>query len=159
MNEKHLRQQLASFLGWGDAHLDWPEALKHFPAKLRGERPRGAPHSAWELLEHVRIAQWDILEFSRDRKHVSPDFPSGYWPKTPAPPSIAAWEKSMRGFFHDRKEMQKLVANPQTDLFAPISHGSEQTILREALLVADHNAHHLGQFILLRQLLGCWPVG
>jgi len=156
MDEKALREQLRKVVAWGDAHVDWPEALENFPAKLRGVRPAGAEHSAWELLEHARIAQWDILEFSRNPKHVSPDFPSGYWPKSAAPPNAAAWEKSVRAFLRDRREMQKLVANPATDLFARIPHGSGQTILREALLIADHNAYHLGQLILLRRLLGAW---
>jgi hypothetical protein len=156
MDETLLRKHIQNFLGWHEAHVDWPGALKSFPVKLRGVRPKGAPHSAWELLEHVRIAQWDILEFSRNPKHVSPDFPSGYWPRSAAPPNAAAWEKSAKAFFRDRKEMQVLVADPKTDLVAPIPHGSGQTILREALLVADHNAHHLGQFILLRRLLGAW---
>jgi hypothetical protein len=156
MNEKALREQLRKILGWHDAHLDWPGALKGFPAKLRGVRPPGAAHSAWELLEHVRIAQWDILEFSRNPKHISPDFPAGYWPKSPAPPSAAAWERSVQAFFRDRRAMQKLVTSPKTDLFAPIPHGSGQTILREALLVANHNSYHLGQIVLLRRLLGAW---
>ena len=157
MNETPLREQLARFLGWGEAHVDWAKAVRGFPAKLRGVRPKGAPHSAWELLEHVRIAQWDILEFSRNSKHVSPDFPSGYWPWTAAPPNATAWEKSVRAFLRDRKEIQALVANARTDLFATIPHGSGQTILREALLIADHNSHHLGQFILIRRLLSAWP--
>ena len=156
MDEKALREQLRKVVAWGDAHVDWPEALRGFPAKLRGVRPPGAEHSAWELLEHVRIAQWDILEFSRNPKHVSPDFPSGYWPRSGALPSAAAWEKSLKAFFRDRREMQKLVASPKTDLFAPIAGGSGQTVLREALLIADHNAYHLGQFIMLRRLLGAW---
>jgi hypothetical protein len=156
MNEKALRHQLAQSLGWGDAHVDWPEALAGFPPRLRGVRPEGAPHSAWELLEHVRIAQWDILEFSRNPKHVSPDIPEGYWPKTAAPPNSAAWTKSVNAFFRDRKAFQKLVLDPKTDLLARIPHGSGQTVLREILLAADHNAHHLGQFILIRRLLGAW---
>lgn len=156
MDEKVLREQLRQFIAWGDAHLDWPEALAGFPVKLRGVRPKGAPHSAWELLEHVRIAQWDILEFSRDPKHVSPDFPAGYWPKSAAPSSPAAWTKSVKAFLRDRKAFQRLVMDPKTDLLARIPHGSGQTVLREALLAADHNAHHLGQFILVRRLLGAW---
>jgi len=156
MDDKALREQLREVIAWGDAHVDWPEALKGFPARLRGVRPQGAPHSAWELLEHVRIAQWDILEFSRNPKHVSPDFPAGYWPESPAPPSPGAWTKSVNAFLRDRKAFQRLVADPKTDLFAPIPHGSGQTILREILLAADHNAHHLGQFILVRRLLGAW---
>jgi DinB superfamily len=156
MNEKALREQLRKVVAWGDAHVDWPEALRDFPAKLRGVRPPGAEHSAWELLEHARIAQWDILEFSRNPKHVSPDFPSGYWPRSAAPPSTAAWQKSVKALLRGRREMQKLVASPRTDLFAPIAGGSGQTVLREALLIADHSAYHLGQFILLRRLLGAW---
>ena len=157
MNEKALREQLRKVIAWGDAHVDWPEALKAFPAKLRGVRPPGAEHSAWELLEHVRIAQLDILEFSRNPKHVSPEFPAGYWPAGAAPPSASAWEKSVQSFLRARREMQKLVTSPRTDLFAPIAGGSGQTVLREALLIADHNAYHLGQFVLLRRLLGAWP--
>ena len=156
MNEKLLRRQLAQSLAWGDAHLDWPQALEGFPPELRGVRPKGAPHSAWELLEHVRIAQWDILEFSRNPKHVSPDFPAGYWPRSAAPPSPAAWSNSVKTFLRDRKDFQQLVTDPKTDLFARIPHGSGQTILREVLLAADHNSHHLGQFILVRRLLGAW---
>ena len=156
MDEKILREQLRKALSWSEGHVDWKTALAGLPAKSRGQKPEGAPHSAWELLEHVRIAQWDILEFSRNPKHVSPDFPSGYWPETPAPPNDAAWEKSIKSFQSDLEAMGKLVADPKTDLAAPIPHGSGQTILREALLLVDHNAYHLGQFVLLRRLLGTW---
>ena len=157
MDEKILRDCLRRAMDWHEAHADWKAALKDFPVKLRGTRPKGAPYSAWELLEHARIATWDILEFSRDAKHVSPDWPGGYWPKKPAPPNAAAWEKSIKSLKHDLEEMGKLVTDPKTDLLAPIPHGSGQTILREALLIADHNAYHLGQIILVRRLLGCWP--
>jgi hypothetical protein len=156
MDERTLREHLRKALSWSEGHVDWKTALAGLPAKSRGQKPAGAPHSAWELLEHVRIAQWDILEFSRNPKHVSPDFPSGYWPETPVPPNDAAWEKSVRSFQSDLEAMEKLVADPKTDLAAPIPHGSGQTILREALLLADHNAYHLGQFVLLRRLLGNW---
>jgi hypothetical protein len=157
MDEEALRDYLRRFLSWHEAHLDWKASLKDFPEKLRGTRPPGAPHSAWELLEHLRIATHDILEFSRDAKHVSPDWPVGYWPEKPAPPNAAAWEKSVKALEHDLEEMGKFVANPKTDLFAKIPHGSGQTIFREALLIADHNAYHLGQLVLVRRLLGCWP--
>lgn len=157
MDEKSLRDYLRRFLSWHEAHLDWKAALKDFPAKHRGTRPHGAPHSAWELLEHMRLATHDILEFSRDAKHVSPEWPSGYWPAKPAPPSAAAWDKSVKALEHDLEEMGKLVADAKIDLFARIPHGSGQTILREALLIADHNAYHLGQLVLVRRLLGCWP--
>lgn len=157
MDEKLLRDYLRRFLDWHEAHADFKAALKDFPAKDRGKRPPGCPHSGWELLEHMRIATHDILEFSRNPKHVSPDWPSGYWPKKPEPPSAAAWDKSVEALKHDLAEMGKLAADPKTDLLARIPHGSGQTILREALLIADHNAYHLGQFVLVRRLLGCWP--
>ncbi|HXW54194.1 MAG TPA: DinB family protein [Candidatus Cybelea sp.] len=156
MNERALRDQLRKALGWGEAHLTWKNALAGVPPEARGKRPVGAPHSLWELLEHARIAQRDILEFSRNPKHVSPDFPSGYWPKTTAPSSDAAWKKSATEFFADMDAMGQLVADPRTDLLSAIPHGSGQTILREALLLADHNSYHLGQFVLVRRLLGYW---
>ncbi len=157
MDEKVLRDYLRRFLDWHEAHADFNAAFKDFPVKDRGTRPPGLPYSAWELLEHMRIATHDILEFSRDAKHKSPEWPSGYWPKNSAPPSAATWDKSVKTLEKDLQEMGKLVTNPKTDLLARIPHGSGQTILREALLIADHNAYHLGQFILVRRLLSCWP--
>ena len=157
MIEKQLREHLAKLLAGKQAHLDWKAAFAGVPPKLRGVRPAGALHSLWELLEHMRIAQWDILEFSRHAKHVSPDWPGGYWPVSPEPVGPRAWEKSLRTFSRDLQAMKKLAANPKTDLFTRIPHGSGQTILREALLVADHNAYHLGQFIIVRRALGAWP--
>ena len=156
MKDTALRQHLVNLLLSEGAHLDLEQSLADLPAKLRGAKPPGAPHSAWQLLEHMRIAQWDILEFSRNPKHVTPEWPEGFWPKNPEPPSPAAWRESVNGFERDREAMKKLVLNPSTDLFAKIPHGSGQTILREALLVADHNAYHVGQLILLRRLLGAW---
>jgi hypothetical protein len=156
MDEKIVREHLRKLLLWHDAHLDWKAALSGFPAEQRGLKPEGAPHTAWELLEHVRIAQWDILEFCRDPMHVSPDWPAGYWPKSPAPHNSVSWEVSLKSFQHDTEEMGRLVTDPKTDITAPIPHGSGQTILREALLLADHNSYHLGQVILLRRLLGSW---
>ena len=107
----------------------------------------------------MRIAQWDILQFSLDAAHVSPDFPGGYWPKSQTPPSTRAWNESIKAFHKDLEAMIALVENPSTDLFARIPHGTGQTVLREALLIADHNAYHLGQFVLLRRILGAWPNG
>jgi hypothetical protein len=155
-NDKALRQHVLSLLKGGNAHVDFDSAFKDFPTELRGKRPKGTQHSPWEVLEHLRIAQWDILEFSRNPQHKSPDFPEGYWPRTPAPPDEAAWEKSIRSFRKDLKAMCDLVADESTDLFAKIPHGDGQTILREALLTADHNAYHLGEAVLLRRLLGAW---
>lgn len=154
---KEVRNNLAKYLDWHEAHADLKSALKDFPENLRGKRPSGAPHSAWELLEHMRISTHDILEFSRDAKYESPDWPAGYWPAKPEPPSAAAWDKSVKALEHDLEEMRKFVANSKTDLFGKISHGTGQTVFREVLLIADHNAYHLGQFVLVRRLLGCWP--
>lgn len=155
-DDKASRQHLLYLLRGGGAHLDFEAAIAGLPVKLRGVKPEGLPFTPWRLLEHMRIAQWDILEFSRNPKHVSPKFPGGYWPEGDAPPDATAWEKSVKAFRHDLRAMQALVANPSTDLFAPIPHGDGQTVLREALLVADHNAYHLGQFVMLRRLLGAW---
>ena len=151
-----VREQVIKLLAGGQAHVTLEDAVKNFPAKLRGVKPKGVPHTAWELLEHIRIALWDILEFSRDAKHVSPSWPEGYWPKTQKPPSDAAWKKSVAAIRKDLAAMQKLVGNPKTDLNANIPHGTGQTVLREALLVADHNAYHIGQLLLVRRLLGAW---
>jgi hypothetical protein len=154
--DRVLRDHLLYLLKGGGAHLSFDKAVAGLPPNLRGVRPRGVPHSAWRLVEHMRIAQWDILEFCRNPKHVSPEFPEGYWPAGDAPPSAAAWTKSLAGFRADLKAMQDLVANPATNLYAKIPHGDGQTILREALLVADHNAYHLGQLVVVRRLLSAW---
>ena len=145
-----------SLLSGKGAHADFDAAIKNLPVALRGKRPKGAQHSPWELLEHMRIAQWDILEFSRDGKHVSPKWPEGYWPPKPAPPNDQAWSKSVKAFRADLQSMIDLVSDEATDLYAKIPHGDGQTILREALLVADHNSYHLGAMIVVRRLLGAW---
>jgi hypothetical protein len=151
-----LRTHVLELLRGGHAHADFDKTVANLPANLRGKKVKGAPHTAWQLLEHMRIAQRDILEFSRNPKHVSPHWPAGYWPKTEAPPNAAAWTNSIRSFRADLKSMVKLVASKNTDLLARLPHGDGQTILREALLVTDHNAYHLGQLLLLRRLLGAW---
>jgi hypothetical protein len=153
-----LRQHLLDLLRGRNAHADFDTVMADFPSRLRGVKPTGAPHTGWQLLEHMRIAQSDILEFSRDAKHKSPPWPEGYWPKTEAPPSAASWNNSLRSFRSDLRAMAKLVADKKTDLFARIPHGTGQTILRETLLVADHNSYHLAQIVLLRRLLGTWKA-
>src|SRR5215469_2927204 len=154
--DQSLRQNLEYLISGGGAHAKFEDVIKGIPAKLRGTKPKGFPHSAWMLVEHMRIAQRDILEFSRDRNHKSPNWPEGYWPKSAEPPSAAAWNKSIEQFRTDQKAMLDLVADPKTDLFAKIPWGDGQTILREALLVADHNAYHLAQIVDVRRLLGAW---
>jgi hypothetical protein len=155
-HEQSLRKHLLELLAGGSAHARFDDVVKGLPAKFRGMKPARFPHTPWMLLEHLRLAQWDILEFSRNGKHDSPEWPGGYWPKTEGPANAASWNKSVGQFRRDLKAMQSLVANPKTDLFARIPWGDGQTILREALLVADHNAYHLGQLLDLRRLLGTW---
>lgn len=151
-----LREHLLSLLRGGNAHLDFDTAVADLPPALRGAKPPGQPFTPWRLVEHMRITQWDILEFIRSAEHISPPFPSGYWPEGDAPPDAAAWDRSLEAFRADREALEQLVADPATDLFARIPHGTGQTILREALVVADHTAYHLGQLVLLRRLLGAW---
>ncbi len=155
-HDKILREQLAKVIDWNDAHADFHAAVDDFPSELRGHVPEGFPHSAWQLLEHIRLALWDILEFSRNARHKSPAWPDGYWPKSAAPPTADAWDESVKAVVEHVDAMRKLVTDPSRDLFAPLPHGTGQTLLREALLVADHNAYHLGQLVLVRRALGTW---
>ena len=154
MKNSPLQQHLLNLLSGKGAHLDFEEAIRGVAPELRGKKIKGAPHTIWQLLEHMRIAQWDILEFSRNAKHVSPKWPEGYWPDSAAPPSDAAWKKSVAAFRGDLEAMKQLVAGAdERQLYAHIPHGDGQTLLREALLVGDHNAYHLGQLVFLRKML------
>lgn len=157
LQDRLVRQYVLDLLQGGGAHVKFDQVISGIPAKLRGSKVAGIPHSPWMLLEHMRIAQSDILEFSRDRKHVSPEWPEGYWPESEAPPSAASWTGSVKKFRADLQAMANLVKNPKTDLFAKIPWGDGQTIMREALLIADHNAYHLAQLVDIRRLLGIWP--
>jgi hypothetical protein len=154
--DQPLRDHLLELLRGGHGHATFDKAIKDLPANLRGAKAPSLAHTIWQLLEHLRLAQWDILEFSRDPNHVSPDFPKGYWPETAAPPDDAAWETSVESFRRDLQAMQDLVADPKTDLFAKLPWGDGQTVLREAMLTADHNAYHVGQIVSTRQALGGW---
>ena len=155
--DKALREHVIYLLEGGGAHAKFDEVIAGIAPKLLGQKPSGLPHSLWMLLEHLRMAQWDILEFSRNPKHASPEWPEGYWPKTEAPPKAAGWNASVKKFRQDLRAMLDLVKDPKTDLFARIPWGDGQTVLREALLLADHNAYHLGQMLDVRRLLGAWP--
>lgn len=157
-NDRALRRHLLSLLSEENAHLSFEKAVANFPVELCGLKPEGVPYSAWQILEHLRIAQWDILEFSRNARHVSPKWPEGYWPPSDMPHDETAWQESVKAFRADLNGLENLVKNPSTDLFARIPHGDGQTILREALLVADHNAYHIGQLVMLRRLLGAWAA-
>jgi hypothetical protein len=157
MKNSPLQPHLLDLLSFKGVHAGFDEAVRGLAPASRGKKIKGVPHTEWQLLEHMRIAQWDILEFSRDAKHVSPKWPEGYWPESATPPSDAAWKKSILSFRRDLDEMKKLVANAdEEELYARIPHGDGQTLLREALLVADHNSYHLGQLVLVRKMLGTW---
>ncbi len=157
MSDSDLRRHLVDLLQSRGAHADFDAAVHGFPAELRGVRPAGHAHTPWQLLEHLRIAQWDILDFCRNGDHASPDWPAGYWPETEAPPGGGAWERSVEAFRADLAAMCDLVRDPATDLYARIPWGDGQTVLREALLTADHNAYHVGQLVTLRRALDAWP--
>jgi hypothetical protein len=154
--DQSLRDHLQELLRGGHGHATFDKAIKDLPAELRGAKAPELPHTVWQLVEHLRIAQWDLLEFSRDKSHVSPDWPKGYWPETEAPADDAAWEQSVASFHRDLQSMQDLVADPKTDLFAKIPWGDGQTVLRETMLTADHNAYHVAQIVSTRQVLGAW---
>ena len=144
---------MISLLDGGNAHITFDDFINDFPGDKCGQRVKGLPYTAWQVLEHMRIAQWDILEFSRNASHVSPEWPKGYWPAENETGEAARWDESGKRFRKDLQEMIDLVSDPATDLFASIPHGSGQTILREALLVADHNSYHLGVLLAIRRLL------
>jgi hypothetical protein len=156
-NEQSLRQHLIELLEGGHAHAPFDNAVAHFPLDRIGSRPEGAVHSAWQILEHMRIAQNDILGFSLSAEHVSPRWPEGYWPAGAAPESESRWGESVRAFRKDLAEFVSLIRDPGQDLFKKLPWGSGQTLLREAMLIADHNSYHLGELVLMRRLLGVWP--
>lgn len=157
-NEKLLRQYIVKLLKTDGAHADFAAAVRDMPLDLRGKKPKGAEHSPWEVLEHLRITQGDALEFIRNANHVELEFPAGYWPHAPVPPNDGSWEKSVNAFCADLAAIIELVQDESTDLLAAIPHGDGKTILREVLMVADHNAYHLGELVLLRRLLGAWTT-
>jgi hypothetical protein len=155
-HDQSLRQHLLDLLSKGNAHATYDDIVKDLPENLRGAKASNLPHTPWMLLEHLRIAQEDILDFSRNKNYKSREWPKEYWPATEAPPDVKAWDHSIKQFHADLKAIQNLVTDENTDLFAKIPWGDGQTILREALLVADHNAYHLGQLLDVRRALGAW---
>ena len=155
-DERALRAQLVKLLDFEEAHVGFDRAVKGIPARLRGKLPQGAEQSLWQLVEHLRITQADILEFCRSSTYKEKQWPADYWPKRLGPRSGKAWTQSIAAYRRDRKAMQRLAANTRIDLLAAIPHGTGQTYLREILLVADHNAYHIGQIVALRRRLGIW---
>jgi hypothetical protein len=154
--DQSLRNHLIELLDGAQAHATFDNVIADFPAKARGETPKGLPHSAWMLLEHMRLSQWDIFDFSRNPKYKPLKWPDNYWPNSASPADTKAWDNSVKSYHEDLDAMKDLVRDAKTDLFAQIPWGEGQTILREALLVADHNSHHLAQLIDVRRLLGIW---
>jgi hypothetical protein len=151
-----LRQLLQKVLAWEDAHVGFDRAVADVPPNLRGRQPQGLPYSLWQLVEHLRLAQHDILDFCRNPNYREMKWPDDYWPSAPEPPSAAAWDKSISDYKVDRKALEQMAADTKLDLGGTIPHGSGQTYLRELFLIADHNAYHVGQIVLVRRLLGCW---
>lgn len=151
-----LREQLAKVLAWHEAHATFDNAVEGFPPELRGQVPDGLPYSGWQLLEHLRITQHDILDFSRNPRYEEMEWPADYWPDAPAPPDEGAWDRSVADYRADRQALQEMARDPSVDLFATIPHGSGQTYLREILLAADHAAYHVGELVAVRRLLGAW---
>jgi hypothetical protein len=158
MKDAPLRTQLVNVLAWHDAHVDFDGAIADLPSALRGRVPTGSPYSIWQLVEHLRIAQHDILDFCVNPSYTEMHWPEDYWPKQ-ASPSDGEWDKALAAYHTDLAAMQALVQDETIDLFAKIPHGSGQTYLREALLIADHAAYHIGQIVLVRRMLGDWKKG
>ena len=151
-----LREHLGRLLAWEDAHAGFDSAIKDLPPAHRATVPKGLPYSAWQLIEHLRITQHDILDFCVNADYKEKEWPRDYWPASAEPPSAKAWDESVRQYRGDRQKLQELAADPAIDLAATIPHGTGQTYLRELLLVADHTSYHVGQLVLLRRLLGDW---
>lgn len=151
-----LRDQLRKLLDWEDAHVNFDRAIEGLPATLRGVKPEGLPYSIWQLVEHLRIVQYDILDFCINAGYEEHAFPDDYWPKTVEPPSAEAWDDSLAELRRDREALAALAGDPKLDLFAKIPHGSGQTYLREFVLVADHTAYHVGEIVAIRRMLGAW---
>jgi hypothetical protein len=156
-HDQQLRQQLAKALDWGEAHADFRTVVDDFPLDLRGEVPPGFTHSAWELLEHLRISLRDIVEFTRDARHKSPPWPLGYWPLSPLPPQEEAWDQCVSSILDSLEDMRALVLDRARPLLEPFPRSQGQTLMREVLLAIDHNAYHLGQIVQVRQALKAWP--
>jgi len=154
-----IRAAIAGLLDWEDAHAGLEKVVSGLPASLQGKAPPGLPYSPWQLLEHIRLTQHDILDFCLNPDYQEPHWPDDYWPKSPSPPSADAWEKSVAGFRKDREALKRMALNESVDLLEKVPAGEKQTYLRELLLVADHTAYHLGELVVVRRALGAWPTG
>lgn len=154
--QKQLKEVIANMLEEEQAHISFADAVKDIPDKFLGVKPSNLPYSIWQLTEHIRITQWDIVQFSSNPDHISPNWPEEYWPKTATPTSIKEWEKSVQAITEDRKKMINLVKAPEADLLKPFSYGTGQNLLREAILIIDHSSYHTGEIVVVRRALGIW---
>ena len=157
--DKVVRAELLHLLRGGNAHMTFDQALADFPLDKINSKPPSTVYTPWHLLEHIRIAQWDILEFIQNPDHISPSWPAGYWPAREAQADESNWNETIGSFREDLQSLQDIVSNPNTDLYAPIPHSRDYTIFREILVVSDHTAYHVGEFAILRQVMGSWPEG
>jgi hypothetical protein len=153
-----LRSQLAALLDWNNAHVAFGTAVAGVPPELRGKRPAGLPHSLWELLEHLRVCQWDILDYCVNPDYREGKWPEDYWPPSPEPPTAEAWDESIAAFQRDLATLRRMAMDPEVNLESPLPYAPQATYLRELLLVADHTAYHVGQIVLVRRLLGIWKA-
>ena len=156
--DKIIREQLLGLLNAGNAHMSFSDAVSGFPLKEINRRLPNASYTVWHLLEHIRITQWDILEFVRNPRHISPEFPAGYWPREDRMATASQWKKTIKGFLDDLKAVEKLVKDPRADFFGPIPHAKDYTLFLEILTLADHNAYHVGEFVTLRRVLNMKPI-
>lgn len=156
MNDRVIRRQLRDALAWGGAHVTFDKAVKGLPPRLRGVVPPGLPHSAWQIVEHIRLAQADILEFCVNRRYKWKTFPDAYWPRSVAPATAASWKASIAAVRRDRRALQRLASDPAVDLGGRVPAGDRQTYFRELVLAVDHTAYHVGQLVLVRRALGRW---
>ncbi|MDZ7716444.1 MAG: DinB family protein [Balneolaceae bacterium] len=155
-DQSRIRELLLEQMSQRNAHVDFQRAVEGLSIEETGLKPEGFDHSIWELVEHIRVAQYDILEFSRNPDYESPSWPDGYWPPKQTPSDMEEWQESLTAIVEDRREMEGLIKNPENDLLAPLPHGNGQTLFREAILIVDHNAYHIGQIVQLRKALGIW---
>ena len=155
-SEQIVRQQLLALLNGGNAHMSFEQAVADFPAEHFNTRPANVSYTPWHILEHLRIAQWDILDFIRNPDYVTPEWPKDYWPDAGEIAKQLQWDKTISSFLQDLQSLRDITADPETDLYAPLPHAPDYTIFREILVVSDHNAYHIGEFAILRQVMGTW---
>lgn len=155
-SDQVVRQQLLALLNGGNAHMTFEQAVADFPDEHFNTRPLNIPYTPWHILEHLRIAQWDILDFIRNPDYITPEWPKEYWPDSEATAHQEQWDKTINSFLENLQSLRDIVSDPETDLYGPIPHAPDYNIFREMLVVSDHNAYHIGEFAILRQVMSTW---